>query len=171
MIVEFDQHVAVVDHGRDHAVRVERPVFRRVEVAPVPVQDPARVVDLLLVQRQSHLHAAGRMGEIVKFEHRFPPEGRFGGPLHASGLSFSRQAFGRGAAAESARQTRSGVAGMSIGLAPCRTSASATALTMAGSAPVTPASPQPLTPRTLVVAGTGWNARSKAGTSSARGRP
>ena len=39
----------------------------------------------------------------------------------------------------------------------------------AGSAPVTPASPQPLTPSGLLGAGTGWNATSIGGTPSARG--
>ena len=39
----------------------------------------------------------------------------------------------------------------------------------AGNAPARPASPQPFAPRTLVVAGTGWNAWVNSGASSALG--
>ena len=55
----------------------------------------------------------------------------------------------------SARQTRSGVAGMSMCRMPNSPSASTSAFTTDGNAPAHPASPQPLAPRTLVLAGTG----------------
>jgi hypothetical protein len=45
-----------------------------------------------------------------------------------------------------------------------------TAFITAGRAPVTPASPQPLTPSGLLAAGTGWKPTSIGGTPSARGR-
>src|SRR5438067_7931359 len=53
--------------------------------------------------------------------------------------------------------TRSGVAGMSIWRTPYSDSASTSAFMTDGSPPAQPASPQPFAPRTLVVAGTGWN--------------
>jgi len=54
-----------------------------------------------------------------------------------------------------ARQTLSGVAGMSMLSTPNSANASTTAFMTAGSAPLTPASPAPLAPSTLVFAGTG----------------
>src|SRR5438094_229606 len=63
---------------------------------------------------------------------------------------------------------RCGVAGMSIWRMPCSAKASTTAFITAGSEPAQPASPQPLTPRILVVAGTGWLTKVKFGTSGAQ---
>ena len=54
-----------------------------------------------------------------------------------------------------ARQTRSGVSGMLISLTPYSDSASSTALTMVERLPAQPASPQPLVPSGLDLAGTG----------------
>ena len=48
-----------------------------------------------------------------------------------------------------ARNTRSGVAGMSRAVTPSGASASSTAFMMAGGAPIVPASPQPLAPSGL----------------------
>jgi hypothetical protein len=48
-------------------------------------------------------------------------------------------------------------------------SASTSAFMTDGSAPAQPASPQPLAPNGLVVAGTGWLALADSGASSARG--
>src|SRR5438132_1080320 len=69
-----------------------------------------------------------------------------------------------------ARQTRSGVAGMSMCRMPYSPSASTSAFITEGSAPAQPASPQPLAPSTLVFAGTGWKSWVKNGASSARGK-
>ena len=60
-----------------------------------------------------------------------------------------------------ARQTASGVAGMSMWLIADSDSASTSAFITDGSEPAQPASPQPLTPSGLVVAGTGWLAKPK----------
>ena len=68
-----------------------------------------------------------------------------------------------------ARQTRSGVSGMSICLMPYSDSASSTALTMHTRLPAQPASPQPLVPNGLDLAGEGWSPTSISGTSPARG--
>jgi 3-hydroxyacyl-CoA dehydrogenase len=73
-------------------------------------------------------------------------------------------------AAPSARQTFSGVIGMSIVVTPWGARASSTALTIAAGAPVAPASPAPLTPIGLCGQGTSLAASSKAGRSSARGK-
>src|SRR5204863_8962329 len=54
-----------------------------------------------------------------------------------------------------ARQTRSGVSGMSMWVMPYSDSASITALTMVERLPAQPASPQPLVPNGLDLAGTG----------------
>ena len=54
-----------------------------------------------------------------------------------------------------ARQTRSGVSGMSIWVMPYSDSASSTALTMQTRLPAQPASPQPLVPSGLDLAGEG----------------
>ena len=54
-----------------------------------------------------------------------------------------------------ARQTFSGVSGMSIGVTPYSDSASSTALTMHARLPAQPASPQPLVPSGLDLAGEG----------------
>src|ERR1700688_2268823 len=54
-----------------------------------------------------------------------------------------------------ARQTRSDVSGMSISLMPYSDSASSTALTMQTRLPAQPASPQPLVPSGLDLAGEG----------------
>src|SRR3954447_21204553 len=54
-----------------------------------------------------------------------------------------------------ARQTRSGVSGMLISLTPYSDSASITALTTVERLPAQPASPQPLVPSGLDLAGTG----------------
>ena len=53
-------------------------------------------------------------------------------------------------------QTRAGVAGMSMCVMPYSDSASTTAFITDVSEPAQPASPQPLTPSGLVLAGTGW---------------
>src|ERR1700736_5563597 len=66
-----------------------------------------------------------------------------------------------------AAHTFSGVAGMSILAAPG--TAFAIAFIMAASAPVVPASPTPLTPSGLVVAGVDCSAAISGGTSAARG--
>src|SRR5687767_5045555 len=54
-----------------------------------------------------------------------------------------------------ARQTRSGVAGISMWRMPRWASASTSAFATAGMAPTQPASPAPLTPSGLVLVGTG----------------
>src|SRR5215472_3478705 len=77
---------------------------------------------------------------------------------------------GRPRASWMARQTCSGVAGMSIWRMPHSDSASTRAFITDGSAPAQPASPQPFAPNTLVVAGTGWNSCRNIGASSARGK-
>src|SRR5260370_13716023 len=79
--------------------------------------------------------------------------------------------FSASCAARIARQTFSGVAGMSIWAMPSGLSASTTALLMAARAPTLPASPAPLTPKGLVLVGTGFSSVSKEETPSARGRP
>ena len=66
-------------------------------------------------------------------------------------------------------QTRAGLAGMSMWLMPYSDSASATAFMIEVSEPAQPASPQPLTPSGLVLAGTGWLNTSKFGVWCARG--
>src|SRR6266404_6199399 len=58
-------------------------------------------------------------------------------------------------ASSMARQTRSGVSGISICAMPYSESASTTALTMVERLPAQPASPQPLVPSGLDLAGTG----------------
>ncbi len=68
-----------------------------------------------------------------------------------------------------ADHTRSGVAGMSMWRMPNSASASTSAFITDGRAPAQPASPQPLAPSGLVVAGTEWNWCTNAGASSARG--
>src|SRR5207245_11447546 len=68
-----------------------------------------------------------------------------------------------------ARHTRSGVAGMSSWVMPSGASASSTAFIAAGRAPTEPASPAPLTPSGLVLAGTSWLATANDGRSVARG--
>src|SRR6185295_16359271 len=88
----------------------------------------------------------------------------------ASLLTCLAQAGGRAAPASwFARQTRYGVAGMSMWRMPYSESASMMALTSEGSEPAQPASPQPLTPSGLVVAGAGWLAVANSGVSAARG--
>ena len=72
-------------------------------------------------------------------------------------------------ACDSACHTFSGVAGISTGLAPALASASAIAFMIEVIEPAQPASLQPLTPRALVLAGTGWLAKRKSGACSARG--
>src|SRR5262245_32280522 len=72
-------------------------------------------------------------------------------------------------AARIASQTRAGVAGMWIWRMPYSDSASTSAFMIETSAPAQPASPQPLTPSGLVVAGTGWSATENIGASLARG--
>src|SRR5437764_13818094 len=68
-----------------------------------------------------------------------------------------------------ARQSRSGVAGISMWRTPSGESASTSALATAGSAPTQPASPAPFTPSGLVLVGTGLLLTSTALTSVARG--
>src|ERR1051326_992575 len=73
------------------------------------------------------------------------------------------------AAAWITRQTRSGVAGMSIWRMPNSESASTSAFMTDGRAPAQPASPQPFAPSGFVVAGTQWKSCMNSGASSARG--
>ena len=68
-----------------------------------------------------------------------------------------------------ARQTRSGVHGMSMLFTPHGRSASTTALTTAGVEAMQPASPTPLTPSGLLVAGVSVRPVSKCGRSGAAG--
>jgi hypothetical protein len=69
-----------------------------------------------------------------------------------------------------AHQIFSGVAGILIsGEAPARANASATAFMSAGSDPVTPHSPEPLTPSGFFGDGTGWNSVVTDGMLSALG--
>src|SRR6266446_3760407 len=68
-----------------------------------------------------------------------------------------------------ARQSRSGVAGISMCRTPRWESASTNALATAGMAPTQPASPAPLTPSGLVLVGTGLLFTSTALISLARG--
>jgi hypothetical protein len=63
------------------------------------------------------------------------------------------------------RHTFSGVTGMSMWVTPTSESASTTAFITDGSAPAQPASPQPLTPRRLVLHGTEWFSIEKSGAS------
>ncbi len=58
---------------------------------------------------------------------------------------------------------------MSMWRMPNSDSASTSAFITDGRAPAQPASPQPLAPSGLVVAGTGWLALTNSGASSARG--
>ena len=69
-----------------------------------------------------------------------------------------------------ARQIFCGVAGISMWDIPNFDKASTMAFIIAGMAPAQPASPHPLTPRALVVAGDGRLAKWKFGTSDALGR-
>src|SRR5437899_5591144 len=80
-----------------------------------------------------------------------------------------RRAQRRALASWIARQTRSGVTGMSRWRTPSGASASLTALSSAGSAPTVPASPTPLAPSGFTCVGTSWASTSNAGMSSARG--
>ena len=87
--------------------------------------------------------------------------GRFA-PRHDVGLVWLRQLFAAAAsqlafalASWIARQTRSGVSGMSICVMPYSDSASITALTMQTRLPAQPASPQPLVPSGLDLGGRG----------------
>jgi hypothetical protein len=75
----------------------------------------------------------------------------------------------RARASRIARQTRSGVTGMSRWRTPSGASASLTAFSSAGRAPTVPASPTPLAPSGLTLVGTSWWPTSKGGMSSARG--
>src|SRR5690242_16777667 len=68
-----------------------------------------------------------------------------------------------------ARQTRCGEHGMSISVTPRWRTASSTALTTAGVDAIVPASPTPLTPSGLDVAGVETTAVSKLGRSAAEG--
>ena len=68
-----------------------------------------------------------------------------------------------------ARQTRSGVTGMSRWRTPSGASASLTAFMSAGSAPTVPASPTPLAPSGLTLVTTSCESTVKSGRSSARG--
>src|SRR5882757_9929166 len=70
----------------------------------------------------------------------------------------------------STRHTFSGVTGMSMWVTPTSLKASTTAFITDGSAPAQPASPQPLTPKRLVLHGTEWFSIEKSGASEARGR-
>src|SRR5436309_2059178 len=80
-----------------------------------------------------------------------------------------RRAQRRAFASWIARQTRSGVTGMSRWRTPSGASASLTALSSAGSAPTVPASPTPLAPSGFTFVGTSWASTSNVGMSSARG--
>src|SRR6202049_1103647 len=64
-------------------------------------------------------------------------------------------------------QTRIGVVGMSMWRTPRWLTASMTALCMAGVAPIVPASPIPLAPSGLTVAGVSLTSSSKLGSSAA----
>src|ERR1035438_9315900 len=66
-----------------------------------------------------------------------------------------------------AAQTRAGVVGMSMWRTPRWLTASMTALCMAGVAPIVPASPIPLAPSGLMVAGVSLTSSSKLGSSAA----
>src|SRR6185436_1246545 len=72
-------------------------------------------------------------------------------------------------AALMARQTLSGVAGMSMSLTPSGARASSTALITAGGTPMAPTSPTPLAPSGLWVHGVTWLPTLKKGRSAARG--
>jgi hypothetical protein len=74
-------------------------------------------------------------------------------------------------AAETARQTRSGEAGMSRCRTPRWASASITAFCTAGIAPIVPASPMPLAPSGFIGVGVSVLAVSKLGSSAALGKP
>src|SRR3546814_20639624 len=70
-----------------------------------------------------------------------------------------------------ARQTTCGVAGIAMSRTPSGASASSIALITAGGDPIAPASPQPLTPRGLVVHGRSEERRGgKDGVSTCRSR-
>src|SRR5262245_31233856 len=72
-------------------------------------------------------------------------------PVESDAAYYARPAF----APSSARQILSGVAGMSKWGTPAPRSASATAFMIAGSEPLTPASPTPFAPSGLDAVGTG----------------
>ena len=73
----------------------------------------------------------------------------------AGGAGWQVEAYATFFASRITRQTRSGVKGMSIWVMPYSYSASSTALTMVERLPAQPASPQPLVPSGLDLAGTG----------------
>ena len=68
-----------------------------------------------------------------------------------------------------ARQTRSGVVGMSMSVTPSGDNASITALTTAGGEPMVPASPTPFHPPGLLVDGVMTWSVTKEGSSAADG--
>src|SRR5690606_40364751 len=117
-------------------------------------------------QRQQRLPAGQRLGVLTRLGQRLARllEGAGTDVLEGSG-DHAAPPF----ALCRARQTRSGVHGIRTSFTPYGRSASTTALTTAGVAAMVPASPTPLTPSGLVVAGVSVRSVTNSGRSAAVG--
>ena len=69
----FDQHRAIMNHGRDHGIGVQLQIGWRDQFAGVTVEDTVGEIHAFLGECQPRLVPAGGSREIVKLQHLICP--------------------------------------------------------------------------------------------------